>query len=295
MTLTYTFNIAGFFFSLNLPKSQDIDVLLPTFRRFRCDGIESNSILFRFDVVAVGVAETESVEVIGESVNDLGFTRLLKTCDGYKVLLRFTERGITHPMIADKHFTECKAVIDWSDPYAGMALSSLLRIAYSQAVVWHKAVSVHASAVMLGGKGFLFMGKSGTGKSTHSALWQRSFEGCELLNDDNPTIRIVDGEPRVYGTAWSGKTPCYRNEGVPIGGIVRLRQAPVNKYVSQDEVQGFMALLPGCSVISKDKEQYDTLCGTLIEISEKTEIGILDCLPDSSAAELCRKSLSSIK
>jgi hypothetical protein len=39
------------------------------------------------------------------------------------------------------------------------------------------------------------LGKSGTGKSTHSRLWLDYVEGSELLNDDNPVVRIIDGNP----------------------------------------------------------------------------------------------------
>lgn len=86
------------------------------------------------------------------------------------------------------------------------------------------------------------MGKSGTGKSTHSLLWMKYIQGTELLNDDNPTLRIVDGKVYAYGTPWSGKTPCYKSLSYPVGGMVRLKQAPVNRFVRQQEVEAFIAL-----------------------------------------------------
>lgn len=62
----------------------------------------------------------------------------------------------------------------------------MLRILYAQAALGRDAVSVHASCASLKGRGYLFLGKSGTGKSTHSRQWLEAFPDCRLLNDDNP-------------------------------------------------------------------------------------------------------------
>ncbi len=76
----------------------------------------------------------------------------------------------------------------------------------------------------------MFLGPSGTGKSTHASLWLENVEGTELVNDDNPVVRILDdGSIKVYGSPWSGKTPCYLNVNYPLGGIVNLIQASHNK------------------------------------------------------------------
>ena len=100
----------------------------------------------------------------------------------------------------------------------------------------------HSSVVSCQGKAYMFLGKSGTGKSTHSQLWLKHIEGTELVNDDNPVVRIIDGEARVYGSPWSGKTPCYRNIDYPIGGIVKLKQAPKNEIRRMKPVEAYVAL-----------------------------------------------------
>ena len=80
------------------------------------------------------------------------------------------------------------------------------------------------------GLGYLFLGHSGTGKSTHARQWLAAFDDAWLLNDDNPIVRVMeDGEVRVYGSPWSGKTPCYNNAYARVRGIVKLSQAPHNK------------------------------------------------------------------
>lgn len=235
--------------------------------------------------------EDGNAELLEESVNDMGHCRLFRTEGGYCVALRYTECGREHIMLADSRFSCLRAAIDWTDPYAGAVLSSMLRIAYSMAVVYHRAVSIHASVVSLHGRGYLFMGKSGTGKSTHASLWRETFEGCELLNDDNPTIRLTDEGCKVYGTPWSGKTPCYRNACFPLAGMVRLKQAGENLFCPQQDIEAFVTVLPGCSVIRKDAAHYDALCATLVELVGRVRTGLMLCLPNKDAAIVCRTGL----
>ena len=175
---------------------------------------------------------------------------------------------------------------------AGMALSSMVRIAFSQAVLLHRAVAVHASAVCCDGMAYLFTGKSGTGKSTHSRLWLRHVAGTYLLNDDNPVLKLRDdGVVMAYGSPWSGKTPCYRNEGCPVSGLARLFQSEGNRFVPKTDVEAFAVLLQGCSVIRKDSLLYGSLCDTLAGMSSEINVGILECRPDKDAVTVCRNGL----
>ncbi len=87
----------------------------------------------------------------------------------------------------------------------------------------HQTIKIHASVIEKGGKALVFMGKSGTGKSTHSRNWLKFVPDCQLLNDDEPIIRVLnDGSVRVYGAPWSGSTPCYRNASAEVAAFVRL-------------------------------------------------------------------------
>lgn len=92
-----------------------------------------------------------------------------------------------------------------------------------------EAIAIHSSTIECEGRAVLFLGESGTGKSTHTRLWQEHIPGARLLNDDSPIIRMYQGQATAFGSPWSGKTPCYRNISRPIAGIVRLSQAPANE------------------------------------------------------------------
>ena len=152
---------------------------------------------------------------------------------------------------------------------------------------------MHSSVVVKDGKGYLFLGKSGTGKSTHSQLWLNNLEGCELLNDDNPVLRLEEnGETRVYGTPWSGKTPCYRNLNYPVGAIVDLHQAKENKIQRLSIVKAYASMYTSSSGIRFLKELADGIHATTEKIVCSVPFYSLDCLPNAEAAFLCHKTVT---
>lgn len=288
------FRVAGFLLKLYLPQGQDATRLLPSFRPFRCQLTALETPLFYFVVMSQPLQTTlGKMRVLEETENELGRVRLLEgETKEYRVELCRVAGGPVHVLHVDAYFTFAKASICWDDPYAGEALSSLLRIVYSQAIIFRGGISVHAATVSWRDKAYLFMGKSGIGKSTHAKLWLQHLSGSELLNDDNPTLRIEYGIPYAYGTPWSGKTPCYKNRCYRVGGIVRLRQANVNRFLLRQDVEAFTTLLPGCSAIRTCHELYDNLCDTLVNIIGIVTVGELECLPNEEAAKLCAVSLT---
>lgn len=286
--MTGYYKVADFCFAVTLLADRDLGVLLPSFCPFMCDcGGEK---LFELNETLALSQRPEAV-LIDEDRNDMGHTRVFRVEDGYRVEIRYNREDFVHVFETNADFTKVSAVICWEDRYAPVVLSSMLRIVFSQAIIQHAAVSMHASVVVNGGKAFLFMGKSGTGKSTHTRLWLQHIPGSSLLNDDNPIVRIVGEDVIAYGSPWSGKAHCYKNESAPAAGFIRLKQAPYNRYMSCEDIAAFKALLPGSSVLRQDKTLHSILCGTLIEIAGMTKVGEMECLPDKEAAETCFKSV----
>ena len=280
------YKVADFNFGISLRNEVDLDKLLPSFCPFRnLSGIDEAKL---FELVERdSLPERPEAQLIDETVNDMGHTKLYRRDGGYRIELRYGKDVQPHIADVNSDFTEVDAFLRWDDRYVSLALSSMLRIVYSQAVLPYSAVSLHASVVVNDGKAVLFMGKSGTGKSTHSRLWLEHIPGTSLLNDDNPIVRLKEDEAVVYGSPWSGKTHCYLNESSPVAAFVRLKQAPYNEFAVKEDVDAFKALLPGCSVVRHDPMLHSSLCATLIGLSSLVKVGEMACLPDKEAAELC--------
>lgn len=156
----------------------------------------------------------------------------------------------------------------------------------------YKAVAIHTSTIVLRDKGVLFLGESGTGKSTHTRLWRENINGAVLLNDDSPIVRIINGRAFVYGSPWSGKTPCYKDECHELAGCVRLSQAPFNEIKKLNVVQSYAALHPSCPPnFAYDDYLYDCISDVLNDIICAVPVYHLACLPNAEAAKLSCKTV----
>ena len=210
----------------------------------------------------------------------------------------YSESSVTsdHPIAArllmSGDFTDAKLeVCGGAD--ALFAVNNSLMLLYAMRSAAGDTLLFHSSTIVKDGKAYLFLGKSGTGKSTHSGLWLKHIEGTRLLNDDNPVVYIShEGTPMVSGSPWSGKTPCYKNEEYPIGAIVQLRQAPENKIRKQTVIESYVSIKTSVSGKAWEKEIADGQHQTIEKLIGATRLYQLDCLPDADAALLCSQTIS---
>ena len=159
----YFFRVAGLLFSVSLPSGWDAEALLPSFRPFRCGACPEGKRIFRLLATTLPFAGGGGcAELLGESSNDMGHVRLLRTPDGYRTEISYgpSAGAAVHVMISDPVFDNAAACLRPEDPYLGEVLSSMLRILYAQAALVRDAVSVHASCVSLEGRGYLFLGRA---------------------------------------------------------------------------------------------------------------------------------------
>lgn len=192
-------------------------------------------------------------------------------------------------LMADKAFTKARFRVLGSIRFS---VGTTLMLMYAFATAQRNTLLMHSSVTVKDGKGYLFLGKSGTGKSTHSQLWINNIQGCELLNDDNPVLRVEDNEVRVYGSPWSGKTPCYRNLDFPVGAIVDLHQAKKNVIRKMSLVEAYVAMCVSFSGYRFIKEMADGLHATNEKVVSTVPCYALACLPNAEAAWLCYKTVT---
>ncbi|MDR1859869.1 MAG: hypothetical protein LBR06_02965 [Bacteroidales bacterium] len=167
-----------------------------------------------------------------------------------------------------------------------------LWIVFGVAALHRDTAAIHASAVMHGGRAVLCLGESGTGKSTHTRLWTEHIPDTELLNDDSPFITAASGESRVYGSPWSGKTPCYRAIDVPLAALVRIRQASFNHIRRLSALEAIGAVLPSFPPeFACDSALSGFIHSILSAVLCNTPVYLLECLPDAEAAWLAHDTL----
>lgn len=87
---------------------------------------------------------------------------------------------------------------------------------------------LHAAILEYDGNGYAFLGRSGTGKSTHTQLWLNYLSKTRMINGDKPILQATDNGFLAYGTPWMGKENLGCNASIPLKGLCFLEQAPEN-------------------------------------------------------------------
>lgn len=184
----------------------------------------------------------------------------------------------------------------WSEKkHIKFAIDNACMLLFAFSTIFHRTLEMHASVTVLNGKAYPFLGHSGTGKSTHSEQWQAAFPDAWLLNDDNPIIRVWDnGQVTIYGSPWSGKTPCYKNEQAPVGAIVKLSQAPYNKAQRLRLPEAYAYMLSSCSGLKIIPSMMDALYDTIVAVISVVPVYGMECLPNPDAAIVCYNVVNQI-
>ena len=290
--MTKAFCVAGHTFHLELPDGSPVWPLLTQYDGFVTDPVEDP--LFVVSAVE-GLSVTDKAPLYVAESEDEGQPRLdLYSCkEGCLVeMAPLVSLPPCARMLMSKDYRRGRLeFLKKSRSSAVFAVNNSLMLMFAFCSAPYQTLEMHASVIMNGGKGYLFLGRSGTGKSTHSSLWIKNIPGAWLLNDDNPVIRIVDGVPRVYGTPWSGKTPCYINDDYPVGAVVRIKQAPYNVITKMSLMEGFASLYSSSSGLRAIKWVADGLFETVSTVVQKVPCYLMECLPDDEAAIVCSKEV----
>lgn len=286
------YNIADFTVGISHDdQTFDLTKLLPSFRVFETTE-QKQPLLFSLSIEASIPTATDGIMIRNfDTGNGCTLVHRLNN-GGYQYKISDTAGRECCLLQTDKDFSLCRCQLKGTAPMQAFGLNNALMLAFAFAGSRKSALLIHASCVRNGNKAYPFIAKSGTGKSTHSNLWLTHIPGTDLMNDDNPIIRIVDGKTILYGSPWSGKTPCYRNIKAPVGAITRIERAKNNSIEKLTPTKAFASLLPACSSMKWDSDIYNNICNTITTIIETTPVYTLHCLPDKAAAVLCHDTLT---
>ena len=289
------YSIAGHIIKLTADSSCGVWSSCANYTPFEVPFKEGTDCLCELDI-ADELAVPPFTEVIDVKTPDFPRLRIGRSVEGW-VLETAPEPGlpIVARLTADKNFSHARMrILDDGEKMVRFAVDNAFMIMFAISSSTAGTLEIHSSVTVCDGRAYAFLGKSGTGKSTHSRLWRQYIPGSTLLNDDNPIIRAEDGSVRIYGSPWSGKTPCYKSESYPLAAIVRLRQAPENRIRRLGAVEAYASLFPSCSAFREVSGSADGIHSTLAEVIGKVPVYQLDCLPDKEAAELCHSTVSGL-
>ncbi len=107
--------------------------------------------------------------------------------------------------------------------------------------VMHGDIMIHASGVNYEGKGYIFSGISGKGKTTIAGLWYN--KGAQIIHDDRLIIRKTDSGYSMYNT------PVYRNDQAresAVNSIFLIDHGTENRILPLKGADAITSLISNC-------------------------------------------------
>lgn len=289
-----TYNIGGHNIKVNMYCGDEaLNRLLPSFVPFKTNTKEGEKYLFILDVCEIlePKCNTECCMIKDVDTGN-GITHVAKLENGgYQFKIYNVDEQLCALLICSKAFKKCQCKIIGSTSMARFALNNALMLVFAFSSAKQETLLLHASVVRHNDVAYAFTAKSGTGKSTQVANWIQNIEGCDIINDDNPIIRIIGNDAILYGSPWSGKTPCYRNQSVRLGALLQIKRDNHNYVTPQLPIIAFSTLLTGCSAMKWDEVLFQNVCSTASKVVERIKVAELHCLPDAQSAFVCKEYL----
>ncbi|MFH2009865.1 MAG: hypothetical protein ABI333_24940 [bacterium] len=146
-------------------------------------------------------------------------------------------------------------------------------------------LSLHACGVADEGRGYLFPGHSGAGKSTMGRLWERH---AVVLNDERMVLRERHGQLWIYGTPYRGENSQYANAGVPLDKIFFLHQAPRNGVTALGAADVATRLLSHTLLPYWSRSGMQFVTDFSARLAESASCHLLDFVPDGSVVPFIR-------
>jgi len=138
------------------------------------------------------------------------------------------------------------------------------------------------------GRGHLFLGHSGAGKSTTARLWLNR-PGITVLSDDRIILREREGRMFMHGTPWHGDAGIASPRSAPLSAIYLLDHGKSNER---------LPLSPGCAaaelfartfVTHHSEEGIHCTLDFLDHVTRDIPCYVFRFVPDESAVEaICR-------
>ena len=275
------YTVAGLSFCIDNEEFESF--FYQNYRHFQVETTEGSPFLFKMNFKPVPAA---SGEPDCRFRSDRGIYRIWLGDGAYTVEFCMNGQSRSYRMRADENWTQVDTDIYLNGLYDPLVLNELIMVAYIYSASFHNAVLLHASCIRYKDEGVAFVGPSGIGKSTHSLLWLEHIRGACLLNDDQPVARVMGGIPYIFGTPWSGKAFCFKNECARLNALFLMAQAPENRVEQVRPVQAFKELLASCSMIKEEKRTFACITETLASIAGKVKVFRLGSKPGKEAAQL---------
>jgi len=167
------------------------------------------------------------------------------------------------------------------NPYS---VDTLLRVVHSLLLAPAGGLLLHASGGIRNGRGFLFSGVSGAGKTTLARL---APPDVQLLTDEISYLRRADDCFRVFGTPFSGELGIQgESVSAPLAAIHLIEHGAANRRELLPKAEAARRLMRNTLFFACDPQLVAGVFATVCELVRRVPVFRLEFLPDSRVWEL---------
>lgn len=165
-----------------------------------------------------------------------------------------------------------------------------------QSILHHNGIIIHSSALKYtdaAGKdhGLIFSAPSGTGKSTHTKLWQDSYGSrVKIVNDDTPILKFDNEKVLLCGMPWSGSTGINSNNIVPLDAIIFIERGISNSIRKMSSIEKIHRLLSETNK-SIFKANMTLTLDAVEKLIKTVDIYLLSCTISTDAVDVVKNEL----
>lgn len=141
-------------------------------------------------------------------------------------------------------------------------------------------IFIHGSAVLHRGRGYLFTGVSGSGKTTMAKLWEEA--GALVIHDDRLIIRNTGGGFVMHNT------PVYDNDEprwAPLHRILLLSHGTHNELLAMHGANALSKVMANCIQHNWSTDLIGQLTGSLYLLTQRVPVAGYWFVPDATAVE----------
>jgi len=162
------------------------------------------------------------------------------------------------------------------------ALDSVLRVLLTRLLLPSPGFLLHAATVVQDGKAYVFMGRSGAGKSTVASLSPRG----SVLTDEISLLRRIEGTWYAHGTPfWGEFRAAGQNRRVPVESVFALVQAGSNRTERLPPRPALAGLLGNTLFFSDHRAEREELLRAQLSLIESVPVQRLEFRRDETCWE----------